>query len=190
MFNIDEFSSVINKRWGVQKTNRFSVQILPPQRFNNINGATSLFRDLELLADQVNFPGVSLTTHDVRRYGYGPVEKRANGHNFTELNVSFIKTGDGYVHRAFKEWISIVSPFNMRQGISGQFTFSYKTDYITDIRIKLLTESNELPPAAELVLREAYPIAIQDLPVSWGEMNNHARLSVNFAFQDWYLEDI
>lgn len=188
-FNIEEFKSVIDKNNGILRTNKFLVQFPPPPILID---DSSMFRDLEYFAEQITLPGVNLSAHDVRRYGYGPIEKRPISHSFTDLSVMFILDGNSNIHRLMHKWISAISPFDMRDGIAqnnaGPYLLNYRNEYITDLNITVFNEQGDDTESIKLIIREAFPMAIADGQFNWSEFNNHARMTVQFSFIDWYLE--
>ena len=63
-FNIDDFTSVIQKRGGLQSPNRYSVKIQSP-----LSGVSDIENDIPLLAENVSFAGRSIATSDYKTYG-------------------------------------------------------------------------------------------------------------------------
>lgn len=190
MFDIDEFKSTINHHDGLLRNNKFMVTLLPPPILQT---NSDMFRDMSFFAEHVNLPGVSLNTGDVRRYGYGPVEKRPYSHNFTDLNTTYLLSGNADTYNLMQRWISAIAPFNMNNGINdgtGPYLLHYKNEYVTDIRIKLFTDKGEVDNSPlELIVREAFPVNIADLDLIWQSTNEHARFTVTFSYVDWFLEE-
>lgn len=187
-FNIEDFLSAIDVKGGVLRSNHFKVFFTPPPV---LSGRLDEFRDMEFLAEAVTLPGVNLSTHEVRRYGYGSVEKRVLAPTFTDCNVTFIGDGYGDVHRVIHDWISSAIPFNMSQGIqSGAYLVDYKANYATDLHILLYNDREATEHIVDLTLREAYPIAMTDTNFAWADTNNYARFTVQFAYIDWFLETV
>lgn len=213
MFNIDTFKSVLNQHGGPLRSNKFRIRFLPPPALNN-NG--QFFEHLEYFAEQATLPGVNLSSHDVRRYGYGPIEKRVIGHTFTDFNISFMGDGHGDVHRIMYQWLESISSFDARLGgdLGGNFSgpnqtvlppylIRYKNEYVTDLHVQMFSEESEgdqdestgeyknvqpKAPVIDLVLREAFPMSIADSQLSWADLNNNAKFTVQFAYVDWHLE--
>lgn len=200
MFNIAEFNSVIAQNGGPLRSNKFRVRFLPPAVLGN---QIEAFRHLEYMAEQAALPGVNLSTHEVRRYGYGPIEKRPLNTTFTDANFTFIADGNADIHRLFYNWIEAISPFNMSEGIGpSTYLLQYKQTYVTDLHVQVFNgkgsttdedaDGNEIvtppEPVIDLVLREAFPVSLADNQFTWSEMNNYAKFSVQFAYHDWYLE--
>lgn len=202
MFDIEKFKSSVVKHSGLMRNNKFIVRFVPPLM---LSGFSSEFQDMELMCESTAIPGVNMITHDVRRYGYGPTEKRPTTHSFTDLSLNFLMTNDSFPYRMMHQWISIISPFNMNNGISNNdqgtapFLLRYKSQYITDLRIKLFTgqgqsedSSNQDNPyvGLELVYREAFPLAINEMSASWGLKNEHQRVGIVFSYTDSFIEPL
>jgi hypothetical protein len=185
MFNIAEFKTRLDGTGGVLRNNKFRIRFLPPRTMLR----EGYFRELEYLAESVSLPGVNMSSHDVRRYGYGPIEKRPIGHTFTDVNVTFIADGNGDVHRIMTNWLQTIGRFDMRSGIASEnlpFQLQYKIEYVTDLHVQVFTEDGE--PSIDVVLREAFPISLSDAQFSWNDLNNYARFTMQFAYNDWFIE--
>lgn len=96
------------------------------------------------------------------------------------------------------------------------FELSYKIEYAADVMISLFDEAlgarvqgadtgpdgsqsggatNEVPPARtvgvgspglQVMLREAYPIAVGDAPLAWASIDDYLRIPTTFTFISWY----
>ena len=193
-FNIGEFKATLNRYGGVLRSNKFVVRMTPPPFIRD----AGVSRDLEYFAEQATLPGVNLSSHDVRRYGYGPIEKRPIGHTFTDLSVTFIADGRGEMHRFFYNWLNFISPYNFDTS-NSLYLMDYKIRYVTSLDIVTLNEagvssinspgrvSDERGAfrSTAVTVREAFPISLSDVQLNWSEMNNHARFTVQFAYVDW-----
>lgn len=179
-FHIGEFKAGLRRHGNPLRSNKFEVRILRPPVLprNNL-----LYEDLQFFAEQATLPGVNLSTHDVRRFGYGPIEKRPIGHTFTDLSVTFIADADGDMHRLFYNWISAISPYDYELSSQNLYLIRYKDEYATNIRIRAYKDNNI--PSTTIYVREAFPISLSDIQVNWSEMSNHARFTVQFAYVDW-----
>lgn len=189
-FDIDNFKATVKTYGGLQKTNKYKVRFLPPPI---MMPQMQVFRDLEFFAEQASIPGVNFEVHATNRYGYGPIEKRVNGHVFTDFVVVFLGDGNSSVHKAMYDWISAISPFDMEQGITSEIPFllEYKDKYVTDLHVMTYNDkgneiNGEYVPNLAITIREAFPIGISDVGLAWGDHNNHARFTVHFAYADWF----
>lgn len=183
------------------RTNHFMVQIVPPP-------SIQMSANLEYKAEQVSLPGVNFALHDVRRYGYGPIEKRPTSHTFNDLQVIFYTDGDMDNYRFFQQWLSQVASFDMRSGITtagAPYLLNYKSSYVTDINIRMFNSRGTAlrvrdpddaaiaqagPPALSVMIREAFPVTMTDTQLNWSDNNSIMRFQVSFAYSDWYIETL
>ena len=188
-FNIENFYSQISQKEGVMRTNKFLVVFPTPQVMLDSVGVA---RDLEFWCESTNFPGYLLTTHGVRRYTYGPVEKRVFGPNFTQLQCLFNNDTDSIIHSYFSTWMSRIMPHDTRNGmrtvINGMspYEVEYRQNYITDLHLFVYDESGN--QRTKIVCKEAFPSQLVDVPLSWADTNNVFKFQVAFDFTDWYIE--
>ena len=78
----------------------------------------------------------------------------------------------------------------MRSGRNGAFPYevSYKKEYITDMTIRIFDEVGE--SAIEIQLIDAFPLAIGDSLLNWGEQNQFLAFQTSFAFKEWNQKNI
>ncbi len=202
-FDIDVFRSEIYRRKGPLRTNKFKVVITPPPGLLN-GGFQGIARSIEYWCESVNLPGYLLGAHDVRRWTYGPVEKRVLTPSFTDLQCTFINDNEFSIWDFFHSWQQLIIPHQRRRdgnetnnGINTIVTnnptryvyeIEYKVNYVTDLRIIVYDESGK--PSIEIVCTEAFPAQIPDTPFSWADTNNIMRFPVVFHYLDWYQENV
>lgn len=200
-FNIEQFTSQIDDR-GLQKNNKFIVQFTPPSFIlNNVTGggvgdAVATFNDLRFWCEGAAIPGVQIAQRQVLHYGYGPVKKRPFAPVFNDMTFVFIGDGQTINWGIFQNWVNTVNMFDARFGVNPQqqtiapFEIFYPIDYKTDVRVIAYQERSVYPEdqTMNIVLRDAFPHTIQDLPLSWADNNTIMRIPVTFTFTDWYWE--
>lgn len=202
-FNIEEFKADINKKAGLQRNNRFLMTFPTPAPLLKLSTQTGMQsnleinRSIELWCESINFPGYQIMTHDVRRYTFGPVEKRPFAPNFGQLQCTFLSDGDGNIWNFFNDWLQVILPHDADRGINAKsrrytdadmYEVSYKETYITELNIYTYHENGD--PIQNIVCREAFPTQIADIPLSWADTNNLVRLQVTFEFLDWFSRPI
>lgn len=167
--NINDFRSSIGRGRDFAKAARFAVQI---GRISN------LFKDLIFMCETAEMPGRALILNDYRYYG--PNFKMPHQSEYTEINFSFYVSDIMREKELFDNWIAYINPKN-------NYNFRFRNEYSTDVNIYQYSEiSGQSGPEAtyKATLRQAYPINVQALPLSWSEDNIH-RLAVTFAYTDW-----
>lgn len=195
MFNVGNILAEL-ARAGLQRTNKYVVQV---PVCNALTAAGGNYMDtgraLEFYAERATLPGVGLLTNDVRRYGYGVTEKKPFAPAFADCPFLFRADARDRIHDFFRSWIAVTIPFS--PAVSGMqantsqvplpnqrpFEVSYKRDYAVDVTVVAFDDSGE--PTTRIVLREAYPIMVGDVPLAWGD-KDYVRYPVTLTFFDWY----
>lgn len=143
--SIDRFIAEV-KRFGLSRTNRYTVRFRPP---------VSIYHDMQsilLLCDQVNLPGVSYSTTQNRMYGElreVPYEKL-----YDNLSFSFYVDRKMEVKAIFDRWMEYIQHPTRR-------TFNYYDSYIIPITVTVqdLTEKTQYT----IELFECYPKQISSI---------------------------
>ncbi len=196
-FNIDTFRAHINAD-GIQRTSKFMVQFPLPIGLlgsRNFESLVSTDRVVEYWCEGAHIPGVTLATRDNLRYGYGPIDKSVTAPRFNEMPLSFIFDGRAAIWSMLHQWMTMTVNFDARQSIqtaSGEvnsksmfpYELAYKSEYVSDLTITTFRDDGE--PSLVVVLREAFPVMLGDVPMNWGDTNTIAKLPAVFSFTDWY----
>ena len=194
-WNINSFKSKIAKE-GVLKNNLYIVSFALPPGLKSVGAYSKIETDLAYCVQSAELPGVTLAAADnVRRYGYGPVEKFAFLPVFQDINFNVIMDGQGVNRKFFDSWMHLITNFNSGSdtGVTSTqkvpltqfnaYEVSYKQDYITDITITVYNETNDT--ILIYYLKEAFPIAIGGSQLNWASQNELMSLAVTFTFRDW-----
>lgn len=203
-FDISAFQSEINQL-GILKPSHFTVQFPVP---NGLQGLTDAFQQLpisgnqsavdtsrrvSMLVESAPMPGVALATHEVRRYGVGHFERKPYVPIFTDINMVFRSDMNGAVWHFLRSWMRLAVNYEARQGFSSasgvkpnQYTgdVAYKMDYAVDMTVTSYRGDGEA--ASQVVLREAYPIFVAEVPLSWAAVNDYIRIPVTISYFDWF----
>lgn len=174
-FTLQEFRSTLAKHKELADACRFAIQI--PR-----NKDMGLERDLQFLCFETELPGRSLVTNEFRYYG--PSFKMPSNSQYEQIDLNFIVREYMAEKYYFDEWIDKINP-------KTTYDFAYRSSYETEIHIfqisEIFTGNKNKPVEAtyKMTLRNAYPIAVAALPLSWGEEAYH-KLRVTFTYTDWY----
>lgn len=203
-FNISKFSAQLAK-FGTIQTNKFIVEMtLPTVSFFNVQDRISRSKDLSFRIEKIKLPGLNLNNIDNARYGVGPTQKFPTGIQFTETSMTIIDNRQLNYWLIFNNWIQKIYDYtgSAHGRDNPTYALEYKQKYITDIKISIfnnegtkadvLPNENTNPDAAyfgSIILRDAYPIAVNDIPLDWEQTNTLFKPVVNFTFKDWYFED-
>ena len=133
IFSIDNFRSKINSFGGLQKTNRFYVEVFSPK------WTTDVMDRLKFLCEAAELPGKTLLTSDAKIYG--PAYKVATGTVFNEITLTFLCSNDMREKLQFDLWLnSIQDP--------RTFNMQYRDSYVGTVSIIALSETPEIQDAA------------------------------------------
>lgn len=207
-FNVNEFSSRINAVGGLQKPSLFYVEIAPPPWMSKSGGGSFLSglanftnilggSNLRFLCSSATIPGISTLFSDVRRQGYGPLERRANGVVFPNVDAVFFIDNRNTVLRFFHRWMQNIVQYNgdgsevgMTSNFSMPYEVGYYDDYVTTITIYFYDATGGSGfNIRRIQLREAFPVSVGDVGLNWASADEVANMAVSFTYRyfstDW-----
>lgn len=191
--DVVNFLGTLNKVRGLQRSSHYYVEVnVPPCA----KSWMSIVPTLSFLTESAALPGVSLATTDIRRHGYGPVEKKPYAPIFVDTTLSFYVDNSGLIQRFFYYWMNSIVKYNtLINGGStsnpptGQnmspFEVGFKDDYATDITITTIDEAGN--DVTKVKLFDAYPIFMGDIPLSWADSDSIARLPITFTYYNYQI---
>lgn len=133
IFSIDNFRSKVNSFGGLQKTNRFYVEVFSPK------WTSDTMDRLKFLCEAAELPGKTIMTNDAKIYG--PSYKVATGTVFNEITLTFLCSNDMREKLQFDLWMNSVQ--NPRT-----FNMAYRDEYVGTVSIISLSETPEIQDAA------------------------------------------
>ena len=194
MSDIDKLKSMISKKGGLAKANRFNVMFTPPSGSllnGNLQGAIASAisgnfsaknlindpRDISLLCDSVSIPGKQISTLDVQTVKQ--LVKVPYGYLTDDVSLSFLLTNDYHMKTMFDAWINNIVD-------NDKYCVAYKEDIVTDVIIQQLDEQNT--PIYGVKLEGAFPVTMSEIPLSNESENTISRLNVSFAYDRYVPE--
>ena len=187
MSTIDTLKSVIGKRGGFAKANRFNVIFTPPtQSLLNLSpsaiigvlaggqSAKSLIsdpRDISLLCQGANIPGQQITTIDYQAQKqvvpipYAIIEE--------DVTLKFLMTSDYYIKRMMDDWVSSIVNLESYQ-------VGYKKDFACDVIIQQLDAENV--PTYGVKLINAFPTSVTGIELDQAQESAAMELSVTMSY--------
>lgn len=172
--NLNDFRSALARGEDLAQSAQFAVQI---------GKISNLFSDLIYMCESAEMPGRAFAVNEYRYYG--PGFKMPHQTEYTEINFSFYVSNLMHEKEIFDNWMGYINPKN-------SYNFRFRNEYSTDIYIYQFSQvaeadTNRNVATYKSTLRQAYPINVQAMPLSWAEDNIH-RLQVTFAYTDWVTE--
>ena len=189
---IDDLKSVIGKRAGLARQNRFVVIMNSPassllntdfqgligQALSGdigLNDFISDPRDVALLCQSTQIPGRQFNTLEYQKDMYKNQVKIPYTFTNEDVTFSFLLTNDYYMKKFFEDWMSRVYDFNSHM-------LEYKPTYTTDLTIQQLDSKNTVVYGVQL--RNAYPIAVNSINLDNTQSDSYQTLNVTFTYED------
>ena len=178
--SIDSMKASINHHGGAARGNRFAVYISHPSKsINNLlrfDPATFLNnmisgegvhigdfitdpRDMFLLCKSTTLPGKRISTteathnHNLSKKPYSAITD--------EIEMTFLLTNDYYIKNYFDLWQEMIVDTT-----GEHYKTMYKDEYVTDVTIQQLSNSNHIIPGYTIILENAYPIQVGAVELS------------------------
>ena len=196
-FSINEFKSTLNKYGGPGHTGLFEVQFInPPFVF----GSNARPRDLTFFCKSVAIPGLELRVAEYNAMAQRP-KTFVKGMNSTPVNAQFLLDSNHQIQKFLTGWVQSVVNFSVKNGnfseVNGMLPYEigYKDEYACTMVIRHYTtyQSKDRkgfierllnPTYYEVVLRNAFPVAVGDVDLAWENTDQYATTGVAFAYDD------
>lgn len=173
-FRVQNFVEEVSAR-GLARQNRFQVEITNVDFSPGGDSGT-----LTLLCQSASLPGATLALK--KQSLFGPDYVRPASINYGDtLQMSFLCDKEMWVRNIFDLWIH--RAVNM-----GSFTVAYKQDYVRDIIITQLDESESATYSIKLV--DAFPIQIGAMALNQSALDRFHLLPVTFSYRYWETDKI
>ena len=186
--SIERIKSLISKKGGLAKANRFNVMFTPPDLtlFNlDLQGllqkaltdnfsAKNLIndpRDISLLCDSVSIPGKQISTIDYQSVRQSVKVPYGTVHD--DVDLGFLLTNDYHMKTVFDKWINSIVD-------ADKYCVAYKSDITCDVVIQQLDEQDT--PIYGVKLEGAFPVSMSNIELSNQSENTVQRLNVSFTY--------
>jgi hypothetical protein len=200
-FNVADFSSRISDS-GIAQTSQFEGYIIGGPGSYSRTGASSpsnvlrrfgLDEGMQFRIESLNIPGRTLTTFD-QNY-HGPARAIPYRYSQQPISLSIILSKDMREREVFMRWQDFLVGHNRsnheRSNVVAPFDTKYYQDGIGTIKIvqysyPIIDQFSQGPGQeykihTEIVLHEAYPIAVNDIQMAWGD-EGYGKLQVEMRY--------
>jgi len=168
--SIDKLKSVIQRRNGFARTNRFRIFMMPPE---SLFSDTETLRDINILCDQCSLPGRQIQTFETN-YTRQAI-KVAQSFINEDVSFTFNLTNDYFIKRMFDGWTNMIID-------RETFKKNYDSEYKRDIEIFQMDKNGG--DVFGIVLKNAFPISVQSI-----ELNNEegalSQITVEVTYEDF-----
>jgi hypothetical protein len=166
---------MIPRNFSIARTNRYMVSIVPP----SLPGLGLLsFKESQI--ESVSMPNQSVATQDYDLDNFPmfkvPYRRVPEG----TVNIRFRMEENGASRKSLKAWMN---------AILGERNNLYYSKYYNEIAgtVGIYQLDTENKFRFGVVLRNAFPINMDAIELSWGDTNNYMTQSVTFAYFDEQL---
>lgn len=192
--SIDNLKSLVAKKGGLAKANRFNVIFTPPtQSLLNLNpevlvgslasgtfSARNLIndpRDISLLCQSAQIPGRQITTIDYQAHKQQvPIPYTAINE---DVQLKFLLTNDYYIKVLFDNWESSIIDM-------ANYQIGYKKDFSTDVIIQQVNDKNV--PVYGVKLQNAFPTTVTAIELDNSAENTVQELTVTLSYDNFVPE--
>jgi hypothetical protein len=197
-FNINTFRQNIDK-YGTMQTNKFDVSFAIPPIFNRdllnvqrsslgvLSTITKASELISLRAEQVKLPGASFDLQKTNTIGYGINQNFPVNVHFTDNTMTFIDDKNNTLLKFFNLWMNGIMDFNGNSSQSAipLYRFEYKENYAVQITVNVYNQ--EAQNSTQLIMKQAYPIFVNDINLGWSNNADLFKVVVGFTFTEWYI---
>lgn len=156
---------------------------------------------LMMRCENVVLPTPSLLEEEnIRRYGYGPVEKVPYGVQFSDVSITWLVDKNSEIIDFMHQWMNTIvmhdSPNTLmsygaptRPGLDAYapFEVGYKDAYANPI-VRVYVYNRQQQIVTEYEMYDVFPMNIQSMNLSWSDENQVQKLTVTFAYTNMQVK--
>lgn len=190
--NINDFTSLVNSTFGFARPTRYRVDI-GLQKLLSVDSLSTWFDNagitdvrtadrLAFFCSRASLPAKVFNTSEVRTYG--PTYKLPFQGQYPDVVFEFYVGQDMLEAKFFNAWMyGIEDPETMN--------INYLDDFSTNVVISQMSEfSNEAEQSShQILLLNAWPIAVNQMELSYDAVNAFHKIQVSFAYKRWLSGD-
>lgn len=148
---------------------------------------------IELSCSEASLPGSTLATHDVNNDYHGVSQKMAYRRLYDDrADFTFYVDTRYTVIRFFEGWMTYIVNEQQASGFTDNNYFyrinypvNYKTDTLIITKFEKNTGRSDATPPLEYVFLEAFPIAVNSMPVTY-DQSQLLKCTVSFSFSRYF----
>lgn len=170
--SIDRLITAFKKHDGAAKSNRFEFICTPPVSVAD----PALVRDMSIFCESVTLPGIQTETLDYDGVIWQTNRRKiayAFSHGENMLNVTFILSGNMFIHKMFCDWSNLVVDRETN-------LVKYEDEYKSDASIMVYDQADQLKYQVDL--QGIFPITVPDLELN-SSTEDILKLPVVIAFE-------
>lgn len=205
-FNINNIYANLNRTGGLLHPCNFLVLVTAPRwlkdTLNNPAGTATIQSERQFNAKNnetlsiipyfcfsASLPGISFNSTQIRRSGYGPMEKRPVEPSFPDVSLSYFSDSEASIMKFFTAWMQNISNFENRGGmnksVNGMRTFESQFPEMYETTIQIFQYNTIGNKVIVYTLNNAFPSSVSETPLDWGRTNTYNTVNVNFKYRTW-----
>jgi hypothetical protein len=201
-FDIQSFRSELLEN-GALPTHSYLVTFSPfrmgfPENAPLTQFVTQKRNTLILRCESIILPTPSLLEEEnIRRYGYGPVEKFPYGVQFSDVTMTWLVDKNSELVDFMHQWMNTIvmhdspstmmspslDPSKQRLDLTNYspYEVGYKDSYANPI-VRIYIYNRQLETVIEYEMYDVFPMNIQSMNLAWADENQDQKLTVTFAY--------
>ena len=183
-FRINEFKTQMDWFGGPARGSLFQVIITPPAGLKT--RASS--RYLTFFCKNASIPGMTLNSASNDQVAQ-KVKMMPQSINLEPVQCIFMLDSDHQILSFFHSWMQQIVNFGTQGGayseVAGKLPYEvgYKEDYACSITIRQYSTNHDVSGQYyEVILDNAFPLAIGDIDLAWDSQDSFSVLSVSFQY--------
>lgn len=182
-FSVTDFQQKMNS---FTKASHFEISwTLPPW------AASKGYSDndfLRMRCHRVNLPGIDIQGFTGKRGGSGIEEFFPQGAKFNQTQMSIYNDENSKLLNLFRDWISNIIDIGDESSNSNDFRVNYRDNYLSTLTIDHFNPQGEI--SARYILRDAFPVDMGDIGVSWDATDQLVSLNINIIYKSWSISKV
>jgi hypothetical protein len=201
-FSIQSFRSEIVEN-GVLPSHSYLVTFSPfrlgfPENAPLTRFVTQKRNTLVLRCESIVLPAPALLEEEnIRRYGYGPVEKIPYGVQFSDVTMTWLVDKNSELVDFMHQWMNTIvmhdspnasmtpstNPDVQRPDLTNYspYEVGYKDGYTNPI-VRVYVYNRQNQTVIEYEMYDVFPMNIQSMNLAWADENQDQKLTVTFAY--------
>lgn len=183
-FSIDKFRSSFGQFEPAAPTN-YEISIIRQPKLMLVNGGTLMDDNnvenvFKYRCIACSIPGKMMNVSE--RLTYGPNRRIVTNSAYQDVTFSLIVSDDMKEKQYFTSWHDSIVNNAVSDNVYTH-DVEYYNNYVGTVSIVQFKKDGN--PSLAVILEEAYPISVEEIPLGWEMNNDFIRINVTMAYRIW-----
>lgn len=138
--------------------------------------------EIQLRTESISIPGVAFFSVDnYSPYGNGLTYGIPYRYTPQEISMTHTVDEDGKILQIFRDWASFIVDLDGFE----KYGAYYHEDYAVDMTVQLF--NRKFKKTNKVKIYEAFPVVIDPVTMSWGDVDSISKLNVSYRFTRYSL---